>query len=150
MYGIVGYAGDERCMDVLLEGLRHLECRGYDSAGLALQVSGGIKVVKEVGPLKNLVRAVESLDESPSSARVGVGHTRWATHGRPSEANAHPHLGGEHTVAVVHNGIIENFAELREELQERGCVFRSDTDTEVIAHLLGEWVEAGESLQDAL
>ena len=153
MCGIVGYVGKERCVEVLMEGLRHLEYRGYDSAGIALQTSEGIEPVKQVGPLENLAGALSSRDGDFFRVRAGVGHTRWATHGRPTEANAHPHLGGDGlppTVAVVHNGIIENHAELREELAERGWGFRSETDTEVMAHLLAERVEAGESLRDAL
>ncbi len=150
MCGIVGYVGRERCVEVLMEGLRHLEYRGYDSAGLALQRDGRIERVRQVGQLKNLERALAQSNGALSGARAGVGHTRWATHGRPSEANSHPHTGGEGSVAVVHNGIIENFAELKEELQGRGVAFHSETDTEVIAHLLAERVESGESLREAL
>ena len=152
MCGIVGYAGRERCVEVLMEGLRNLEYRGYDSAGLALALPEvGIEIVREVGPLENLADAVGKRNGDFSKVRSGVGHTRWATHGRPSEANAHPHTGGaDHEVAVVHNGIIENHAQLREELEERGLVFRSQTDTEVIAHLLAERVAAGEPLEEAL
>ena len=150
MCGIVGYVGRERCVEVLMEGLRRLEYRGYDSAGLALQGEGRIERIREVGQLKNLERAVAGRNGDLSGARAGVGHTRWATHGRPSEANSHPFFGGEGSVAVVHNGIIENFAELKEELIGRGAVFRSETDTEVMAHLLAERVEAGESLREAL
>src|SRR5829696_9620249 len=148
--GIVGYAGRERCVEVLMEGLGHLEYRGDDSAGLALQREGRIEQIKEVGQLKNLMRAVGGGNGHFSRVRTGVGHTRWATHGRPSEENAHPHLGGEGSVAVVHNGIIENFSELKEELEGRGVVFRSETDTEVMAHLIAERVEAGETLRIAL
>src|SRR5215212_6623607 len=126
MCGIVGYVGNERCVEVLMEGLRHLEYRGYDSAGLALQAWGGIEVIKRVGPLENLVGSLRTrngaLLGAPFGARSGVGHTRWATHGRPSEANAHPHLGGGRLAAVVHNGIIENYLELKEELEGRGCI----------------------------
>jgi glutamine---fructose-6-phosphate transaminase (isomerizing) len=156
MCGIVGYAGRERCVQVLMEGLRNLEYRGYDSAGLALALpEAGIEIAREVGPLDNLAVAVGQRNGHFSKARSGVGHTRWATHGRPSEANAHPHIGGtdggaDHKVAVVHNGIIENHAQLREELEERGFVFRSETDTEVMAHLLAERVAAGEPLEEAL
>jgi glutamine---fructose-6-phosphate transaminase (isomerizing) len=148
--GIVGYVGRERCVEVLMGGLRHLEYRGYDSAGLALQGEGRIERIREVGQLKNLERAVAARNEYLSGVRAGVGHTRWATHGRPCVANSHPHVGGEGSVAVVHNGIIENFSELKQELKERGVVFRSETDTEVMAHLLAERVEAGESLREAL
>src|SRR5829696_6601449 len=150
MCGIVGYVGNDRCVEVLMEGLRHLEYRGYDSAGLAVQAWGGIEAIKKVGPLENLVGSLRTRNGTLVGARSGVGHTRWATHGRPSEANAHPHLGGGRTVAVVHNGIIENYLELREELEGRGRTFQSETDTEVISHLLAERIEAGEGLCDAL
>ena len=156
MCGIVGYVGKERCVEVLLDGLKNLEYRGYDSAGIALALpdTGRIETAKEVGPLANLTEVVGRRDEDFFKVRSGVGHTRWATHGRPSEANAHPHTGGGDTlgpdVAVVHNGIIENHAELREELKGRGFEFRSETDTEVIAHLLAERVADGEALKEAL
>src|SRR5215210_7310201 len=161
MCGIVGYVGkEERCVEVLMDGLRNLEYRGYDSAGLSLALpeAGGIETTKEVGPLDNLAGTIGRRSGDFFKVRVGVGHTRWATHGRPSQANAHPHTArgarrdGESgpEVAVVHNGIIENHTELREELEERGCEFSSETDTEVIAHLLAERVMAGESLREAL
>jgi glucosamine--fructose-6-phosphate aminotransferase (isomerizing) len=146
--GIVGYVGRERCVEVLLEGLRQLEYRGYDSAGLALQLDGRIETIKQAGRLGRLAEALGERNGELSAARAGVGHTRWATHGRPNEVNAHPQLGDG--VAVVHNGIIENFAELKEELIGRGVAFESETDTEVIAHLLAEGVEAGGSLREAL
>ena len=150
MCGIVGYAGKERCVEVLMEGLGHLEYRGYDSAGLALQKENRIEQIREVGQLENLTRALAGRNGDLSQVRTGVGHTRWATHGRPSEENAHPHLGGDGRVAVVHNGIIENFSELKAELEGRGVSFRSETDTEVMAHLISEKVEAGETLRMAL
>jgi len=148
--GIVGYVGKERCVEVLMEGLRHLEYRGYDSAGLALQVAGRIETIKQAGHLERLAEAVGERDGDLSEAQTGVGHTRWATHGRPNETNAHPQLGNDGTVAVVHNGIIENFSELREELEGRGVAFCSETDTEVIAHLIAEGIEEGYSLREAL
>ena len=155
MCGIVGYVGKERCVEVLMDGLRNLEYRGYDSAGIALGLpdTREVETVKHVGPLSNLVEAVGKRNGDFFKVRTGIGHTRWATHGRPSEANAHPHTGGGETspeVAVVHNGIVENYAELREELIGRGCKFRSETDTEVIAHLLAEGVADGLSLREAL
>lgn len=152
MCGIVGYVGRERCVEVLMEGLRHLEYRGYDSAGLALAMPGAeaIERVKGVGPLDNLAGIVDQRNEDFFRVRAGVGHTRWATHGRPTQANAHPHVGGGGMVAVVHNGIVENHVELRDELRARGREFSSETDTEVIAHLLAEKVEAGEPLREAL
>jgi glutamine---fructose-6-phosphate transaminase (isomerizing) len=148
--GIVGYVGKERCVEVLMQGLGHLEYRGYDSAGLALQEGGGIESIREVGRLDNLGRTVAARNGHLSRLTSGIGHTRWATHGRPSEENAHPQIGGDGTVAVVHNGIIENFAELKEELLGRGFRFESETDTEVMAHLLAERVEAGYGLRGAL
>jgi glutamine---fructose-6-phosphate transaminase (isomerizing) len=148
--GIVGYVGKERCVEVLMEGLKHLEYRGYDSAGLALQVSGRIEVIKQAGHINKLAEAVVEHNGNLSRVRAGVGHTRWATHGRPNEVNAHPQVGNGGTVAVVHNGIIENFAELKEELEGRGVAFESETDTEVIAHLLAEGMEEGGSLREAL
>jgi glucosamine--fructose-6-phosphate aminotransferase (isomerizing) len=150
MCGIVGYVGREGCVEVLMDGLAHLEYRGYDSAGLALQKNGAIEQIRKVGPLASLTKEVDERNGHLSSLRAGIGHTRWATHGKPSEANAHPHLGGGSRVAVVHNGIVENFSELKEGLEERGRVFRSETDTEVIAHLLEERVEAGEGLREAV
>jgi glucosamine--fructose-6-phosphate aminotransferase (isomerizing) len=146
--GIVGYVGKERCLEVLMEGLRHLEYRGYDSAGLALHVSGRIEAIKQPGHLQRLAEAVGKRNGDLSHSRAGVGHTRWATHGRPNEVNAHPQLGKG--VAVVHNGIIENFSELKEELIGRGIAFCSETDTEVIAHLIAEGLQEGRSLREAL
>ena len=153
MCGIVGYVGPQQCVPILLEGLRRLEYRGYDSAGLAVQAGSasadppstcvdsstsvqfgrGIAIVRAVGKLANLEGA---LARSPLSGTTGIGHTRWATHGRPSEVNAHPHVAG--SVAVVHNGIIENHVELRRELEARGVRLASDTDTEIVAHLVDE------------
>ena len=131
MCGIVGYVGDKECAPLLVEGLRRLEYRGYDSAGLAVQNDGKIGVVRAVGKLANLDAA---LAKTPLKGTTGIGHTRWATHGRPSEANAHPHIAGK--IAVVHNGIIENHLHLRRELEARGVKFSSDTDTEIVAHLI--------------
>ena len=150
MCGIVGYVGKERCIEVLMEGLKNLEYRGYDSAGLALQVAGRIETIKQAGHLERLAEAVGERNGDLSGVQTGVGHTRWATHGRPNQTNAHPQLGNGGTVAVVHNGIIENFSELKEELIGRGINFCSETDTEVIAHLIAEGVEAGEPLREAL
>lgn len=137
MCGIVGFTGHQSAKDILIEGLRRLEYRGYDSAGIALQnaTNKELTVVHRVGKVAGLAEAVEYLNNvSP----CGIGHTRWATHGAPSERNAHPHTSCDNKIAVVHNGIIENFAELREQLEARGHKFRSDTDTEVVAHLIEE------------
>src|SRR6202162_5032275 len=140
MCGIVGYVGTKQCAPILVEGLRRLEYRGYDSAGLALHTGGarGIEIVRAVGKLTNLEAA---LKKNPLAGTTGIGHTRWATHGRPSEANAHPHVAGK--IAVVHNGIIENHAALRRELEGMGVRFSSDTDTEIIAHLIDHALKAG-------
>ena len=145
MCGIVGYTGDGQAQEVLLAGLSKLEYRGYDSAGIALEraCSGAceLDVVRCTGKVSALVEKVSAIDAASS---CGIGHTRWATHGRPSEANAHPHVSCDGRIAVVHNGIIENFTELREELTARGHVFRSETDSEVIAHLIEEAYEGRE------
>jgi glucosamine--fructose-6-phosphate aminotransferase (isomerizing) len=139
MCGIVGYVGAKDCAPILVEGLRRLEYRGYDSAGLALHAGGrGIEIVRAVGKLTNLEAA---LKKSPLVGTTGIGHTRWATHGRPSEVNAHPHVAGK--VAVVHNGIIENHVSLRRELETGGVRFSSDTDTEIVAHLIDHALRAG-------
>ncbi|MBF9067882.1 glutamine--fructose-6-phosphate transaminase (isomerizing) [Streptacidiphilus fuscans] len=141
MCGIVGYVGEQPALDVVLSGLRRLEYRGYDSAGVAVQTpEGGLAVAKKAGKLANLEKM---LAEQPlPEGTVGIGHTRWATHGGPTDANAHPHVGGAGKVAVVHNGIIENFARLRVDLAERGHLLTSETDTEVVAHLLAEATDA--------
>jgi glucosamine--fructose-6-phosphate aminotransferase (isomerizing) len=134
MCGIVGYVGDKQARDVVIEGLRRLEYRGYDSAGIALVADGAVVSEKRAGKLANLDKALEQSPLPPST--TGIGHTRWATHGAPNDVNAHPHLGQHGRVAVVHNGIIENFAKLRGELESAGHDLRSETDTEVAAHLL--------------
>ena len=152
MCGIVGYVGHRQAEEVVIEGLRRLEYRGYDSAGIAIvdTASGRDTVAtdKRAGKLANLEKALgeRALPEST----IGVGHTRWATHGPPTDANAHPHLGADGRVALVHNGIIENFAELREELEARGHDLVSETDTEVVAHLLEATVAAGSDLTAAM
>jgi glucosamine--fructose-6-phosphate aminotransferase (isomerizing) len=138
MCGIVAYVGTKDSAPILVDGLRKLEYRGYDSAGLAVHTGRGIEIVRAVGKLANLDAA---LKKTPLTGTTGVGHTRWATHGRPSEANAHPHVAG--SVAVVHNGIIENHVELRRELEGRGVRFSSDTDTEIVAHLVSEALAGG-------
>ncbi|MET9919748.1 glutamine--fructose-6-phosphate transaminase (isomerizing) [Streptomyces sp. NPDC059605] len=136
MCGIVGYVGGQSAQDVVVAGLKRLEYRGYDSAGIAVLADGGLAATKRAGKLVNLEKA---LVEAPLPAgSTGIGHTRWATHGAPTDANAHPHLDNAGRVAVVHNGIIENFAALRAELAGRGHDLVSETDTEVVAHLLAE------------
>ena len=135
MCGIVGYTGAERAQGILIEGLTRLEYRGYDSAGVAIQEGGALEVVCRKGKVGELSRTLEDFD---LKGTCGIGHTRWATHGKPSEANAHPHTSCAGDIAIVHNGIIENFAELRDELVARGHAFASDTDTEVVAHLVEE------------
>jgi glucosamine--fructose-6-phosphate aminotransferase (isomerizing) len=133
MCGIVGYVGQREAQPILLEGLRRLEYRGYDSSGVAIAQEGALAVEKAVGKLAALAARLAG---APRAGCAGIGHTRWATHGAPTEPNAHPHLDAAGRVAVVHNGIIENYAELRRELQTQGTVFRSETDTEVLPHLI--------------
>ncbi|WP_417134263.1 glutamine--fructose-6-phosphate transaminase (isomerizing) [Rubneribacter badeniensis] len=147
MCGIVGYTGHRPVKSILIEGLARLEYRGYDSAGIAVEQDGALEVVHCKGKVSGLARLVEPLG---LAGTCGIGHTRWATHGRPSEANAHPHTSCDGRVAVVHNGIIENFAELREELEGRGHAFTSQTDTEVIAHLVEEGLAEGRDLLQAV
>ena len=148
MCGIVGYVGSRQAQGVIIEGLRRLEYRGYDSAGIALVHDGAIDHDKRAGKLSNLEKAI---DEHPLPASTtGIGHTRWATHGAPTDRNAHPHLGAEGRVALIHNGIIENFAALRVELESAGHELLSETDTEVAAHLLEREVLAGFDLTEAM
>lgn len=152
MCGIVGYVGGEdtrgQALDVILEGLRRLEYRGYDSAGVALRTPSGLVMVKRSGKLGRLEAALEAEPLPP--AATGIGHTRWATHGGPTDENAHPHLGGTGKVALIHNGIIENFSVLKKELEEAGVVFASQTDTEVAAHLLAVTYERTGDLSEAM
>lgn len=135
MCGIVGYIGPRPAAEILLEGLRKLEYRGYDSAGIAAVWEGELHCIRAKGKLHNLQEKLEKLD---LPARIGIGHTRWATHGKPEEYNAHPHRDASGRLAVVQNGIIENYRELREDLKAKGYVFTSDTDTEVIPHLIAD------------
>ena len=141
MCGIVGYIGAQHAAPIVLHGLRQLEYRGYDSAGMAvLGEDGALHVRREAGKLSNLARL---LDQAPVEGKVGVGHTRWATHGPPSQRNAHPHSSVDGKLVVVQNGIVENFAELRQQLQSIGYTFKSDTDTEVIVHLIHRYYNNG-------
>jgi glutamine---fructose-6-phosphate transaminase (isomerizing) len=143
MCGIVGYIGTQAATEILLSGLEKLEYRGYDSAGIATIWEGEVNCVRAKGKLHNLRSKLEAI-ETP--AQIGIGHTRWATHGKPEEYNAHPHMDTAMRVAVVQNGIIENYRELREDLKEKGYVFRSQTDTEVIPHLIAEFLKNPPSL----
>jgi glucosamine--fructose-6-phosphate aminotransferase (isomerizing) len=144
MCGIIGYVGDRDASFILVQGLKRLEYRGYDSAGVATFQDGAITIRRCLGKLENLEKL---LREAPISGTVGIGHTRWATHGRPSEQNAHPHRAGK--IVVIHYGIIENYLELRAALQARGRTFSSETDTEVISHLIDERVHRGQDLLHA-
>jgi glucosamine--fructose-6-phosphate aminotransferase (isomerizing) len=148
MCGIVGYAGGRSALDVVMAGLERLEYRGYDSAGVAVLADGGLATAKRAGKLANL-RAALDLAPLPA-AGTGIGHTRWATHGAPTDGNAHPHLDNAGRVAVVHNGIIENFAALRAELAGRGHDLSSETDTEVVGHLLAESFSSCGGLAEAM
>jgi glucosamine--fructose-6-phosphate aminotransferase (isomerizing) len=144
MCGIVGMVGRENAVSFLIEGLKRLEYRGYDSAGIAVPAPGGLETLKAVGRLSALEA---KLDSHPLSAPVGIGHTRWATHGEPSERNSHPHLDQSQTLAVVHNGIIENYLELKESLLTEGVLFQSETDTEVLTHHISRCVGNGDFLE---
>jgi len=146
MCGIVGYVGSRDATPLLVNGLRRLEYRGYDSAGVAVQEDGHLEVRRAEGKLDNLVQV---LAQRPVSGRSGIGHTRWATHGRPSEQNAHPHVDCGAVTAVIHNGIIENFDELKRPLVAAGHRFASETDTEVVVHLLEDELNAGRTLEEA-
>src|SRR5712692_10469634 len=146
MCGIVGYVGDNFAQIVVVDGLKRLEYRGYDSAGLAVPLDGGLKLLRRVGKIVNLEREVL---REPLQAHVGIGHTRWATHGAPTEANTHPHTDAAGHIAVVHNGIIENYLELRHELEAAGHHFTSATDTEVVPHLVAAGLARGLDLVEA-
>lgn len=148
MCGIVGYVGPRQATEIIMEGLKRLEYRGYDSAGIAvLSQNGAVAVQREVGKLHNLANL---LQQEPLVGQIGIGHTRWATHGVPSQRNAHPHTSMHGHVTLVHNGIVENFVSLRDELEAEGVVFQSDTDTEVIAQLIERYLEAGYDLVAAV
>ncbi|MFF3203077.1 glutamine--fructose-6-phosphate transaminase (isomerizing) [Streptomyces sp. NPDC002962] len=148
MCGIVGYVGSQSALEVVLAGLRRLEYRGYDSAGIAVLADGGLAAARKAGKLVNLEKELAA--RPLPTGTTGIGHTRWATHGGPTDANAHPHLDNAGRVAVVHNGIIENFAVLRAELAERGHDLFSETDTEVVAHLLAEEFSVTADLAEAM
>jgi glucosamine--fructose-6-phosphate aminotransferase (isomerizing) len=147
MCGIVAYIGDQNATPIILNGLRRLEYRGYDSAGLAVIQNEKIKIRRKSGKIAELERV---LLEDPIAGTVGIGHTRWATHGEPITKNAHPHIGKTGEVVIVHNGIVENFLEIRELLNKKGCKLNSDTDTETIVHLIEHELESGCSLEEAV
>src|SRR3989441_7745158 len=148
MCGIVGYVGDKSAVGIILEGLKRLEYRGYDSAGIAvLAPSGTLEVRRAAGRIKMLEGI---LRDRPLSGAIGIGHTRWATHGRPSDDNAHPHTDCSGTLVVVHNGILENYLEIKERLQAQGHTFKSETDTEVIAHLIEHHLKTTPRLERAV
>ncbi len=150
MCGIVGYVGNKTAVDILLEGLTSLEYRGYDSSGVALNIDGKVELFKAQGKLQNLRNIVEKNYSEISKSTIGIGHIRWATHGVPSIENAHPHTCNCGKVAVVHNGIIENFKELKVKLEAKGCTFRSQTDTETIAHLVATKYAVTKDLTEAV
>lgn len=135
MCGIVGYIGSREAWPIIIKGLQRLEYRGYDSAGAALLYNGDLKVIKKKGKVADLTAAAASLDVT---AQQGIGHTRWATHGPPDDINAHPHTSGNKRLALVHNGIIENYALIKKALQKEGHVFEGQTDTEVLVHFIEE------------
>ncbi len=148
MCGIVGYIGPKKVVPVIIEGLRKLEYRGYDSAGIAVVTKDGkLEIRRAPGKLRNLE---EVILKSPIEGTYGIGHTRWATHGRPTEENAHPHRDCTGEIVVVHNGIIENYLELKEQLQREGHKFVTETDTEVVAHLVEKNSKDGAPLEDAV
>ena len=150
MCGIVGYVGNKSAVDVLIEGLTNLEYRGYDSSGIALNIDNKVQVYKAQGKLQNLKNIVENNYSEISKSTIGIGHIRWATHGKPTIANAHPHTCNCGRVAIVHNGIIENYKELKEKLEKQGCAFRSETDTETIAHLVATKFAQTKNLTEAV
>src|SRR5438445_13762316 len=143
MCGIIGYVGQKPAQNILVDGLRRLEYRGYDSAGVCIVDDGRrFQVRKKMGRIQELSALIR---QQPAQGTTGIGHTRWATHGPPSDENAHPHLDHSGRIAVVHNGVIENFDRIKERLVEAGHEFRSETDTEVLAHLIGEYYARIES-----
>src|ERR671925_1010311 len=148
MCGIVGYVGNKRVVPVIMEGLRRLEYRGYDSAGIAVAGNGdGLQVRRAEGKLRNLEEAIRL---KPLDGTYGIGHTRWATHGRPTEENAHPHRDCTGRVVVVHNGIIENYLQLKERLRHTDHRFVTETDTEIMAHLIEEYLKQDSSFEQAV
>ena len=147
MCGIVGYIGERDATPIILAGLKRLEYRGYDSAGVAVLDNGDIGIRRDAGKLSRLEKLVH---DTPLHGKVGIGHTRWATHGEPNARNAHPHIGSTGEFVVVHNGIVENYLQLREELSAEGTTFNSDTDSETIVHLIEKFYASGNSLVNAV
>ena len=147
MCGIVGYIGERDSTPIILAGLKRLEYRGYDSAGVAVLDDGHIEIRRDAGKLSHLMDLVHEL---PLHGKIGIGHTRWATHGEPNTRNAHPHIGSTGEVVVVHNGIVENYLALREELIAEGTVFHSETDTETIVHLIEKFYASGSTLVESV
>ena len=151
MCGIVGYTGSDIAKNILVTGLKRMEYRGYDSSGVALEVGEGtaahLDVIRRVGKVAGLESELTNVD---SDATCGIGHTRWATHGAPSDTNSHPHMADSGKIAVVHNGIIENYLELKELLMARGKKFHSETDTEVVANLIEFYYDMGCDFKDAV
>ena len=145
MCGIVGYVGSDDACSFLIDGLRRLEYRGYDSSGVAIHGGNSFAITRSVGRIDSLVGR---LGDTPASGQLGIGHTRWATHGPATEPNAHPNLGGDGEIVLVHNGVIENFQTLKDELIEKGYTFSSETDSEVVAHLLAETLKQTPEVAD--
>src|SRR6201993_3286245 len=153
MCGIVGYIGPKKVVPVIIEGLRKLEYRGYDSAGIAVvDAADKLEIRRASGKLRNLEEVIQKspIDGSEGGGTYGIGHTRWATHGRPTEENAHPHRDCTGQIVVVHNGIIENYFELKEELEKEGHKFATETDTEIVAHLVERNSQPGVPLEEAV
>ena len=147
MCGIVGYIGPMDSTPIIMNGLKRLEYRGYDSAGIAVIRGDKIEIRRDAGKLERLSQLVQ---DSPLNGNVGIGHTRWATHGEPNTRNAHPHMGMTGDVVLVHNGIVENFSTLRDELESEGAVFQSETDTEVIVHLVERFLSGKGGITEAV
>ncbi len=147
MCGIIGYVGKSEVQPILLEGLKRMEYRGYDSAGLAIIQNDNVEVCKKAGKISNLLEELENFD---FNGQVGIGHIRWATHGEPTDTNAHPHSGCSNDIYIIHNGIIENFPSLKAQLEEKGHAFTTETDTEVLAHLIEEQYTEDRSLEEAV
>ena len=153
MCGIVGYIGNREAYPIIIKGLQRLEYRGYDSAGIMLSDSESLDICKTKGKVEDLKRKAQN--EMHTNGQLGIGHTRWATHGEPSDSNSHPHVSNNGDLVIIHNGIIENYTAIKQALQERGYYFHSDTDTEVLVNLIEEikssqQVKLGKAVQLAL